>query len=295
MRGIDDPRAWLTPLLGIFFCACGVSRGDWEQKVRENEEVTRQLTTEQSARQKAEADYADTLDEVDAMKAQLSERGLSIEAMAASLEAQNKALVEYQARTAQLLEMQARFDALRAKLKKLSEIGLSVVVRNNRMVVELPGDLLFDSGSDRLSDEGKAIVLQVAEAIRSDVDLAARQFQVAGHTDGFALSGGFFRDNWGLSAMRARSVLTLLTAPTAEAGGGLDPTHYSLAGYGSTDPVASNDTAAGRSKNRRVELVVQPNVEEMISLDSLASSQPSPPAKVNADKTTKTKPASGGE
>jgi hypothetical protein len=156
MRGIDDPRAWLTPLLGIFFCACGVSRGDWEQKVRENEEVTRQLTTEQSARQKAEADYADTLDEVDAMKAQLSERGLSIEAMAASLEAQNKALVEYQARTAQLLEMQARFDALRAKLKKLSEIGLSVVVRNNRMVVELPGDLLFDSGSDRLSDEGKA-------------------------------------------------------------------------------------------------------------------------------------------
>ena len=108
MRGIDDPRVRLTPLLGIFFWGCGASRADWEQKVRESEEVTRQLTAEQSARQKAEADYADTLDEVDAMKAQLSERGLSIDSMAASLEAQNKALVEYQTRTAQLLEIHDR-------------------------------------------------------------------------------------------------------------------------------------------------------------------------------------------
>jgi chemotaxis protein MotB len=271
MRGIDDPRSWAAPLVGIFFLGCGASRTDWEQKVRENEEVVTQLTAEQRARQKAEADYADTLDEVEAMKAQLSERGLSIDAMAASIEAQNKALVEYQQRTAQLLEIQERFDVLRGKLEKLSAIGLSVVVRGNRMVVQLPGDVLFDSGSDRLREEGQAIVRQVGEAIRSDPDLAARHFQVAGHTDGFALSSPFFRDNWGLSAMRARSVLTLLTAPSQEGGGGLDATHWSLAGYGSTDPVASNDTPAGRSQNRRVELVVQPDVAEMINLDSLAN------------------------
>lgn len=270
MRGIADPRARALPLLGLFFLGCGVSRSDWEQKVRENEEALSRLSAEQAARQHAEADYADTLDEVEALRAQLSERGLSIDAMAASLEAQNKALVEYQMRTAQLLEMQKRFDLLRTKLKKLSQMGLTVVVRDNRMVVELPGDVLFDSGSDRLREEGQTIIRQVAEAIRSDADLAARHFQVAGHTDGFALSSSYFRDNWGLSAMRARSVLSVLVAPTSDGGGGLDPTHWGLAGYGATDPVASNDTAEGRSKNRRVELVVQPDVEEMINLESLA-------------------------
>jgi len=270
MRGIADPHEWALPLLGIFFLGCGVSRSDWEQKVRENEEARTRLGSEQDARRRAEADYADTLDEVEALRSQLSERGLSIDAMAASLEAQNKALVEYQIRTAQLLEMQERFDLLRGKLKKLSQMGLTVVVRDNRMVVQLPGDVLFDSGSDRLREEGETIVLQVAEAIRSDAELASRHFQVAGHTDGFALSGGYFRDNWGLSAMRARSVLSVLIGPTAEGGGGLDPAHFSLAGYGSSDPVAPNDTPDGRSKNRRVELVVQPDVGELINLDSLA-------------------------
>jgi len=260
--------------LGIFFVGCGVARSDWEQKVREHEEVLSRLSSEQRARQQAEADYADTLDEVAALRGQLSERGLSIDAMAASLEAQNKALAEYQTRTAQLLEIQERFDLLRSKLRKLSQLGLTVVVRDNRMVIQLPGDVLFDSGSDRLKEEGQAIVRQVAEAIRSDADLAARHFQVAGHTDGFALSGGYFRDNWGLSAMRARSVLGVLVAKTNEGGGGLDPTHWSLAGYGSSDPVASNDTPEGRSKNRRVELVVQPDVAEMINLDSLANDEP---------------------
>lgn len=274
MRGIADPHTWAVPLLGIFFVGCGVSRSDWEQKVRENEEVLTRLSAEQTARRQAEADYADTLDEVEALRAQLSERGLSIDAMAASLEAQNKALAEYQMRTARLVEMQERFDLLRSKLKKLSQLGLTVVVRENRMVIQLPGDVLFDSGSDRLKDEGHAVIQQVAEAIRSDADLAARHFQVAGHTDGFALSGGYFRDNWGLSAMRARSVLAVLVAKTSEGGGGLDPTHWSLAGYGSSDPVASSDTAAGRSKNRRVELVVQPDVGEMLSLDSLADDPP---------------------
>jgi len=293
MRGITGLRWWAAPIVGIFFWGCGASRSDWEQKVRENEEVLTQLSDEQRARQQAEADYADTLDEVEAMKAQLSERGLSIDAMAASLEAQNKALIEYQQRTAQLLEIQQRFDALRAKLKKLSDIGLTVVVRDNRMVVQLPGDVLFDSGSDRLREEGQAIVRQVGEAIRSDGELAARHFQVAGHTDGFALTSAFFRDNWGLSAMRARSVLTLLTTPTSDGGGGLDATHWSLAGYGSTDPIASNDTPAGRSKNRRVELVVQPDITEMISLDSLSDGDDDDDG--DKDPTSDHSPAAEGE
>src|SRR5690606_41407973 len=131
--------------------------------------------------------------------------------------------------------IQERFDLLRSKLRKLSQLGLTVVVRDNRMVIQLPGDVLFDSGSDRLKEEGQAIVRQVAEAIRSDADLAARHFQVAGHTDGFALSGGYFPDNWGPSALRARSAPGVLVANTNAAGRGQAPTHWSLAGYGASD------------------------------------------------------------
>jgi chemotaxis protein MotB len=140
------------------------------------------------------------------------------------------------------------------------------------MMIRLPGDVLFDSGSDKLKKEGNDILLQVAEVVRNDADLNKRNFQVAGHTYSKPLAGGTFKDNWGLSAMRARSVTVLLTtAPTEKTpGGGLNPSHWSAAGYADTDPVSTNETDDGRQKNRRVELVVQPNVEEMLNLKSLA-------------------------
>ena len=73
--------------------------------------------------------------------------------------------------------------------------------------------------------------------------------------------------------MRARSVLVLLTTPADKGGGGLDEHRWSAAGYGSTDPVAENDSDEGRKQNRRVELVVQPNVEEMLNLNCITAGQ----------------------
>jgi chemotaxis protein MotB len=136
------------------------------------------------------------------------------------------------------------------------------------MLIQLPGDVLFDSGSATLRGEGKTILNQVAEVLRNDAQLSQREFQVAGHTDSKPLRGGTFIDNWGLSAMRARSVVTLLTTAVPE-GGGLNPTKWSAAGYADTDPVATNDSEDGRKHNRRVELVIQPDVEEMLNLGSL--------------------------
>ena len=74
--------------------------------------------------------------------------------------------------------------------------------------------------------------------------------------------------------MRARQVLVFLVTPTddkGQGGGGLDPKHWSASGYGDTDPVATNQTPEGRGKNRRVELILMPNVEEMLDLQSLAT------------------------
>ncbi|HWO08479.1 MAG TPA: OmpA family protein [Polyangiaceae bacterium] len=261
-------------LAGGVFChlvACGYSQEEWDQKLRENEALTQQLAAQKQASEKCAADYATASTELDALRRQFQERGVNLDNVTQDLEQQRQANDEYRKRAEQLEQVRQRFELLRQKLKKLTELGLRVQVRDNRMLIQLPGSVLFDSGRDGLKASGLEILGQVAAVLRADPDLSQREFQVAGHTDNKPLGGGSYKDNWGLSAMRARSVLAYLTTPLDKKGGGLDPSHWSAAGYGDTDPVASNDTDDGREQNRRVELVVQPNVEEMLNLNSLAT------------------------
>lgn len=264
-------RARLPVIAALIFAipACGYSQEEWDQKVRENESLRNQLAAQRQAHKKCDADYADALAEVEQLKKQLRERGLNLETLTQDLAEQRKAIEEYKRRAEQLDALRSRLEQLRKKLEKLTNLGLKVDVRDNRMVIQLPGDVLFDSGKDKLKQGGEEILTQVAAVIRGDEDLNKREFQVAGHTDAKPLRGGVFRDNWGLSAMRARSVLLFLTKPVDEGGGGLQRENWSAAGYADTDPVATNDTDDGRNKNRRVELVVLPNVEEMLNLNSI--------------------------
>jgi chemotaxis protein MotB len=255
--------------VGLLVAACGYSQEEWDQKVRENESLRNQLAAQRQAHKKCEADYSDALHEIEDLKRKLTERGVNLDNLSASLEQQRKALEEYRRRAEQLDQIRKRFELLKQKLQKLTELGLKVEVRDNRMLIQLPGDVLFDSGRDKLKKEGEDILRQVADVVRNDAELSKREFQVAGHTDAVPLAGGAFKDNWGLSAMRARSVLKFLTDPADKGGAGLDPRNWSAAGYADTDPVATNETDEGKKKNRRVELVVVPNVEEMLNLNSL--------------------------
>jgi len=257
-------------LTSVSLSACGYSQEEWDQKLRENEKLAADLKTQREAMKKAQVDNAEAVKEIEDLKKQLTERGINLENANASIAEQRKALEEYARRTEQLDAIRKRFELLQSKLQKLTQLGLKVEVRNNRMLIQLPGDVLFDSGKESLKDEGKKILLQIGDIVRGDADLSKRQFQVAGYTDSKPLAGGPFKDNWGLSAMRARSVLVLLTTPQDKGGAGLPESNWSAAGFGDTGPVASNDTEEGRNKNRRVELVVQPDVEEMLNLKSLA-------------------------
>jgi len=259
---------------GLFFqlAACGYSQEEWDQKVRENSALMQQVSAQEKTSAKCAADYATANQELDGLKRKFQERGVSLDNLTQDLEQQKQANAEYRQRAEQLEQVRQRFELLREKLKKLTELGLKVQVRDNRMLIQLPGSVLFDSGKDTLKPSGLEILGQVATVLRSDADLSQREFQVAGHTDSKPLTSSPYKDNWGLSAMRARSVLAYLTAPTDKGqGGGLERSHWSAAGYADTDPVAGNDTDEGREQNRRVELVVLPNVEEMLNLNSLAS------------------------
>jgi chemotaxis protein MotB len=262
--------ALLMALLGVIGTGCGYSEDEMRAKLREIENLKNQLNAEQAQNQKAQQEINDARARIEQLKAQLRAAGVDMANLSKNVEEQARALEEYKKRAAQLEEIRRRFELLRAKLQGLTRFGLSVTVRNNRLVIQLPGDVLFDTGRVKLRDKGKEILEEVASVIRNDPDLSKRQFQVAGHTDNQPLRAGVFQDNWGLSVMRAREVLAFLVAPLADKGGGLDPHNWSAAGYGEMDPVADNATPEGRQKNRRCELVVLPNVEEMLDLKTLA-------------------------
>lgn len=263
----------LTTLSLGWIVGCGYSEEEWQARLRENQSLQQQLNAEKAAHRKTLDDLNDGQAQIEQLRAQLKKAGVDLSNLNADLAEQRAALDKLRRDKEQLDEIRKRFDLLKQKLEALTKLGLNVTVRNNRMMIQLPGDVLFDSGRIDLKREGKEILLQVAEVIRNDPQLNARNFQVAGHTDNVAFAGGPYKDNWGLSVMRAREVLSyLIAAPEGkQSGGGLPSDKWSAAGYGDTDPVASNDTVDDRRNNRRVELVVLPNVEEMLDLKSLAS------------------------
>ncbi len=267
-RPMNWNRSILTAALILGVSACGYSEEEMQKKNSEINDLRSQLTAEQAASKKAHDDVAAAQKEVDDLKGDLKSKGVDISNLNANLEEKARALEDYKRRAEQLEAIKRRFELLRQKLQGLTKLGLNVTVRQNRMTIQLPGDVLFDSGRETLKKEGESILMKVAEVIRNDPGLSARTFQVAGHTDNAPLSGGRYKDNWGLSVMRAREVLVFLITP-AEKGGGLNPTHWSAAGFGDTDPVKSNDTPEGKQANRRCELIVVPSAEEILDLKSL--------------------------
>jgi chemotaxis protein MotB len=272
-------------LVSVVSLGCGHPEDEWQAQLGKYNKLWADHQREQAAQRATETELERTKAQLDSLKGDLEKMGVSMEAMneqlqqtgtkneelSKSLQEMQRALDEYKARASQLERIKQRFELLRDKLKKLTELGLKVEIRRNRMVIRLPGDVLFASGQDQLRPEGKQVLNAVAEVIRNDKQLSYRYFQIAGHTDNKPLLGGRFGDNWGLSVMRARQVLLYLIAPIdpKKGGGGLSESRLHPAGYGETDPIAKNDTDEGRQQNRRVELVLLPDVEEMLDLRSL--------------------------
>lgn len=255
----------------IFSTACGYSQDEMDAKQREVDKLSTELNA-------AKAQIAADQERFNSAQADLDQARGNLKAAGKSQQELERALAEYKQRAEQLAQIEARFRLLRDKLQRLTSFGLKVEVRDNRMVIQLPGDILFDSGKDVLRPQGVEVLQQVADIIRGDKDLASRTFQVAGHTDNARYTSGPFRDNWGLSLMRARTVLLFLIEPTKPGkdgkvqGGGLSPNQWSAVGYGEVDPIAGTvekQTKEEQQRNRRVELVVQPNVDEMLDLKNI--------------------------
>jgi chemotaxis protein MotB len=129
------------------------------------------------------------------------------------------------------------------------------------MVVELAENILFDSGKSDLKKEGQEALTEVAAVLSS---IPNRDFQIAGHTDDIPIKSAKFPSNWELSTARAVEVTRYLSTK------GVDPSRLSAAGYAETQPVASNADTEGRKQNRRIEIVLMPNLDELPDLSSLS-------------------------
>jgi chemotaxis protein MotB len=257
---------------------CGHNEDEWQAELGKEKKLQADLDAERAA-------HKSTQGELDKAKAEITQLKKDLEAFedikkqlgdekdkAAKLQ---KALDDAAAREKVLLAAKQRLEALKKKLDELKKFNLKVVVRHNQIVIVMPGDVLFPPGSELLSKEGKEVLLKVAEVFRSDADLMKRNYQVVGHTDNSPYAGKF-KDNVGLSVMRAREVYEFLTkAPDAAAkppveGGALPRGNWSAAGYGELDPIAGsvdNQTPDDKKKNRRVEIAILPDASELMKLD----------------------------
>lgn len=156
-------------------------------------------------------------------------------------------------------KMNALKDAVSNALTNFEGKGLTVEQRNGKVYVSMENKLLFDSGSWAVNSEGRRAVQQLGEVLAKNPDIAVL---IEGHTDNVPYSGrGELQDNWDLSTKRATAIVHILRENS-----NIDPQNLTAAGRGEFMPVATNDTEAGRAKNRRIEVILTPKLDEITKL-----------------------------
>lgn len=173
-------------------------------------------------------------------------------------------LDKLRAQKAEADKRMAAIDDIQKQFAKMIDTGqLKISARRGELVISLPAEVLFPSGSAELSKTGEYAVVEVAAVLKKFPD---RRYLVVGHTDNQdfakAKSGAVVptcvpADNWQLSTERALTVTRVLITA------GMDPKNVIPAGAGDHDPIASNATPDGRAKNRRIEIALLPAINEL--------------------------------
>lgn len=179
----------------------------------------------------------------------------TLASMETNLQATRGELEDLRKQRAETEKRLAAFKDLTDKLQKMIDTGkLTVKTRNGVMVVALPAEVLFPSGSADLSETGQLSVLEVGIILKQ---FTGRRFMVVGHTDDLPIKSTIYKDNWELSTGRALTVTKFLVKA------GMDTKAVIAAGHGEHDPIAPNKTKEGREKNRRIEIVLMPAIAEL--------------------------------
>ena len=211
--------------------------------IAENSKKNRELLAELEAKEIALANENSRLQKLQKELEQRSQRVAELENLIA---AKDQAMRDLKA-------------AISSALTDFEGKGLTVEQRDGKVYVSMENKLLFQSGSWAVGDEGKRAVQQLGEVLAQNPDISVL---IEGHTDNVPFTGsGQVRGNWDLSTKRATAIVKILRENKD-----IDPGNLTAAGRGEYAPVASNESAAGKAKNRRIEVILTPKLDKITEL-----------------------------
>ena len=212
-------------------------------KLTENLELNRNLLTQLEDKEKALALESARLAQ---LQKDLEERSQRVEELEGIISAKDA-------------QMTALKDAISSALTNFEGNGLTVEQRDGKVYVSMENKLLFESGSWAVNTRGREAVVQLGKVLAENPEIAVL---IEGHTDTIAYSGnGNIKNNWDLSTKRATSIVSILTENHK-----ILKENLTAAGRGEFSPIVSNSTSEGRSKNRRIEVILTPKLDEISKL-----------------------------
>lgn len=193
-------------------------------------------------------------------------------AIKAEIERLNKLKDDLKDKSSRVSELEDKLAAQDKNLRKLKESlskalfefegkGLTVEQKNGKVYVSMENKLLFPSGSWSVSNEGKNAVQQLASVLAKNDDIS---ILIEGHTDNDKVVGNLgngVTNNWDLSTKRATAIVNIL-----EQTSGIDKKNLTAAGRSEFAPLASNSSSEGKAKNRRIEVILTPKLDEISKL-----------------------------
>ncbi|CCG54440.1 Flagellar motor/Chemotaxis (MotB)-related lipoprotein precursor [Flavobacterium indicum GPTSA100-9 = DSM 17447] len=202
----------------------------------------------------------------------LAELEAKQKALATEQDKFNKIKKDFEANAKRLKELEDLIAAKEAAMKKLKETlskslkafegkGLTVTEKDGKVYVSMENKLLFNSGSYAVNEEGKKAVELVGKVLGDNPDLSVL---IEGHTDNDKITGtltGGIENNWDLSTKRATAIVTILTANPK-----VNKSNLTAAGRSEFAPLMSNESAEGKAKNRRIEIILTPKLDEITKL-----------------------------
>jgi chemotaxis protein MotB len=266
------------------------------QLEKEKTSLQTELDKAKAERDKLANDYAATKKSLDNLKASYAalEKN-SNDALDSNMKKNRELLAELEAKQSKLTAEQERLDKLKADLasstSRLAELekmmadkeagmnklketlskalnafegkGLTVEHRNGKVYVSMENKLLFESGSWTVGSEGKKVVTAVGKVLGDNPEISVL---IEGHTDNDKITGiigGGVENNWDLSTKRATAIVNILSENKK-----VDKKNLTAAGRGEYAPLMANETAEGKAKNRRIEIILTPKLDEISKLMS---------------------------
>jgi len=211
--------------------------------IAENVKANRQLLSQLEEKEKALAQENKRLQD---LKKQLDARSKRVDELEGLIAAKDQAMTDLK-------------NAISRALLDFEGKGLTVEQRDGKVYVSLENKLLFQSGSWAVGAEGRRAVVELGKVLATNPDITVL---IEGHTDNVPYKGNNqLNGNWDLSTKRATAIVRILKENQ-----GIDPKNLTAAGRSEFAPVASNSSSEGRSKNRRIEIILTPKLDEVTRL-----------------------------